>query len=684
MRKKAKYLHDAPNEALLPDAGTSYHQIHSSKNTTRTTKTSVVDAGPSPQQAKFLPQTAPTTYPTYPQTFKLDQAQGPRQPQDISNYNHYSTQPSPLSSHFSTHQPSPMQHLAPRGLPHGSPPTESNVQAYEEPLFDANGISPFNFDLTTLNFDNHYGALEFGMLGHMSSGVNGDLDRSHQTQAPTTSFGAPNMSSSGYVDNTNDPNLYPYHRNNPGLIWQPDQVNQGLRMHSYQSNGNAADVSLRRSSRHEPHSYVAGTHPSNLAGNSPASSAHDTIPTYDNNLIDSVMMTNSQQAQQAQQPLLKQKPFRHQQQQIPESQQYREVNPAATISEKLDHLPLAPTKVRKHRRAPSSIYSSVTQPYPYTLGFHALTAVLQRRFSSQKRLSIAQAMASIRPSFISCTKALVNDDLVFMEKCFQRSLLEYEDFVDATGTPTIICRRTGEVAYAGKEFSQLTGWSLRILQGKEPNLNANVRSGSGGASGTMTGGSLRSGVNTPRIPADHKADNAPAQLTRPQPVFLAELLDDDSVVQFYEDFARLAFADSKGSAWSPCKLLKYTTQEALMLGSLAKSRETIINNNNGSASRNASGKREKPKTLSPEQMLSRKRRMSGSLLAGHNDGSSNDKPIISAEDEMPRLGEKEGKVDCMYCWTVRRDVFDIPMAIVINVSIFNYPTIHRVVTLGEN
>jgi hypothetical protein len=27
---------------------------------------------------------------------------------------------------------------------------------------------------------------------------------------------------------------------------------------------------------------------------------------------------------------------------------------------------------------------------------------------------------------------------------------------------------------------------------------------------------------------------------RPQPVFLAELLDDDSVVEFYEDFARLA------------------------------------------------------------------------------------------------------------------------------------------------
>ena len=37
--------------------------------------------------------------------------------------------------------------------------------------------------------------------------------------------------------------------------------------------------------------------------------------------------------------------------------------------------------------------------------------------------------------------------------------------------------------------------------------------------------------------------------------------------------------------------------------------------------------------------------------------------------EKVREGEKEKDddvVDCMYCWTVKRDVFDIPMMIVIN------------------
>jgi len=36
---------------------------------------------------------------------------------------------------------------------------------------------------------------------------------------------------------------------------------------------------------------------------------------------------------------------------------------------------------------------------------------------------------------------------------------------------------------------------------------------------------------------------------------------------------------------------------------------------------------------------------------------------------MQKLGSADGKVDCTYCWTVKRDVFDIPMLIVMNVSI---------------
>jgi hypothetical protein len=46
---------------------------------------------------------------------------------------------------------------------------------------------------------------------------------------------------------------------------------------------------------------------------------------------------------------------------------------------------------------------------------------------------------------------------------------------------------------------------------------------------------------------------------------------------------------------------------------------------------------------------------------------------IANEREMGlRLGERDGRVDCTICWTVKRDVFDIPMLIVMNVSLVSF------------
>jgi hypothetical protein len=41
---------------------------------------------------------------------------------------------------------------------------------------------------------------------------------------------------------------------------------------------------------------------------------------------------------------------------------------------------------------------------------------------------------------------------------------------------------------------------------------------------------------------------------------------------------------------------------------------------------------------------------------------------IAGQEGMNQLGFRDGKVECSYCWTVKRDVFDIPMLIVMNVS----------------
>jgi len=76
-----------------------------------------------------------------------------------------------------------------------------------------------------------------------------------------------------------------------------------------------------------------------------------------------------------------------------------------------------------HHRHDEDVYSRVTKPFSYVDGFHELSKYLRRRFQKAELMRISQAMAKYRPSFIALTKTLKEEDLVFMEKCFQRTLM---------------------------------------------------------------------------------------------------------------------------------------------------------------------------------------------------------------------------------------------------------------------
>lgn len=157
-------------------------------------------------------------------------------------------------------------------------------------------------------------------------------------------------------------------------------------------------------------------------------------------------------------------------------------------------------------KEPEEIYSRVIKPFSYTPGFHKLIAYLRKRFSKDMLVKMAESMAVYRPSFIACTNLLREADLIFMEQCFQRTLLTYDNFVKISGTPTIVWRRTGEIAYVGKEFTMLTGWTQQQLMG-------------------------------------------------PKPMFIVELLDDESVVEYFQLFSKIAFGDFLGATMTECTLL---------------------------------------------------------------------------------------------------------------------------------
>ncbi|PVH15886.1 uncharacterized protein CXQ87_003743 [Candidozyma duobushaemuli] len=159
-----------------------------------------------------------------------------------------------------------------------------------------------------------------------------------------------------------------------------------------------------------------------------------------------------------------------------------------------------------HYSEPESIYATVKKPFSYTPGFHKLIAYLRSRFPKEMLVKMAESMASYRPSFIACTNSLREADLIFMEQCFQRTLLTYDNFIKVSGTPTIVWRRTGEIAYVGREFSILTGWTKDQLMGQKIN-------------------------------------------------FIVELLDDKSVVEYFQLFSRIAFGDFLGATMTECTLL---------------------------------------------------------------------------------------------------------------------------------
>jgi len=587
VRKKAKYLHDAPNEALVPGLGGSYHS-QPGQATTNGQSGNTPSLAPSGQF--FSHQVSPSD--PFSQAALGGQTQSPAVDGMIDPF--ANQRPHMQSNNF-PHNNQSVPQMQQSGGAVDQNVAQSQQQQYTAPFLDPTDPSFFNFDISSLNFGNQYGALEFGMLGHMASGAGETPDDSTLMGSMNTNPNIPfDSSASPQQYSTAGPNYsygYPYQNS----ITVPSRHNSTS--HGYPVNMQAD------ANGNFPNAFAIGEGGS-ISSTSPGNTGLD-FTAYGSSPVQNPHFLNQKGPQH---DLARQ------------AQQFRTTFSASDISQE--------TTTRKRKRDPSHIYSSVKAPYSYTTGFHSLIAFIQARFPPPKTLRIAKAIASIRPSFIACTKELNRDDLIFMEKCFQRTLLQYDVFVSAYGSPTLICRRTGEIAAVSKEFSLLTGWRRDVLLGKEANHNIN----NGGASGAVTRGTA--------TPSKNNATSTPSDPNRPQPIFLAELLDDDDVIDFYEDFAKMAFGDSRGYVVRPCKLLKYKTRDDAGW----QRSESARSESDGPGKNDDSN----------NQQQQQRRDAQGQLFSG--------------EAGMNALGERDGKVNCMFCWSIKRDVFDIPMMVVMNVS----------------
>ncbi|KAI9360099.1 hypothetical protein BD770DRAFT_384863 [Pilaira anomala] len=116
---------------------------------------------------------------------------------------------------------------------------------------------------------------------------------------------------------------------------------------------------------------------------------------------------------------------------------------------------------------PEEIYARVQKPYNYAESYHYLIQYVKHRMGREELIRISRALVLFRPSYMSLIASLTEEDLIYMEKCVQRTLLEFEKLISFSGTPTVVWRRTGEIVLVGKEFLLLTQWTKETLLGKK-------------------------------------------------------------------------------------------------------------------------------------------------------------------------------------------------------------------------
>ncbi|WWC86981.1 uncharacterized protein L201_001862 [Kwoniella dendrophila CBS 6074] len=126
-----------------------------------------------------------------------------------------------------------------------------------------------------------------------------------------------------------------------------------------------------------------------------------------------------------------------------------------------------PSVIGRDAATPAEVYKTVVQPYDYTQGYHTLMDYLTKNFEQHDILRVARALASFRPSLIALQMPMSEEDEIFLEKSFQRTLIELEKLISYSATPTAVWRRTGEVCYANPEFCKLVDRTDTQLYGNK-------------------------------------------------------------------------------------------------------------------------------------------------------------------------------------------------------------------------
>ncbi|KAG9203146.1 Transcriptional regulator of nonfermentable carbon utilization [Epicoccum nigrum] len=516
VRKKAKYLHDAPDGALMPGVGGHYPYMDGNRPAPLPSQdTQNVTMA---QQSNHYAQASQRSF--YPP----NSAPAPT----------YSQQQSPISP--------PYQHSHQGSMPNAtttmSQAQPAQMQQFGGPLFDPSDPALFNFDISSLNFGNHYGALEFGMLGHMSSGAaetppndNGMMN----SQQPVNMYN-PQMQG-GYVDRSQQGPMVPMNSNGmPSDEWQqPSSRNGSLQVqtpHGTPTTGSIDYSSHRQDSLNGPRAFAIGQGPASHHTASPASTDANSTYEADNPMASAAFFANSHQPQSNRSPTMSRR-----------QQNGRQTNNPLQ--------PVHSNGIRKRQRDTKAIYHGIVKPHDYVKGYHNLFQLIKNKYSHAWAKKAQEYVQNFRGVLVNVHSELDKEDLIHQEKNLQRHLVTLQEHFAEVGTPFIICRRSGEIVGMNKEFTILTGWKREVLLGQEPNLNVNQH---GDRDPNESELSTRT-QTTPTIAAQQSESEFETQ-----PINIIQLMDPKSALQYLQRFSELAYQDPRGFAHQRVNMLRYQTK----------------------------------------------------------------------------------------------------------------------------
>ncbi|KAH7074244.1 transcription activator of gluconeogenesis [Paraphoma chrysanthemicola] len=585
VRKKAKYLHDAPEGALMPGVGGHYPYMNGNRPTplpSQDTQTVSV----SPQGNIYTQAPSGTFYPPPSAPIPLPPTQ---EGQTFNN------QQSPISPPFTQ-----AHHGQAVTTPSSMSQGQSNQMQQFGPLFDPSDPALFNFDISSLNFGNHYGALEFGMLGHMSSGA---VDAPHDNGMMNAMNQNPNMygpqMTGGYPGPANPSGGLSFGPNgHPTGEWHESQSRQGS-MHVHTPNNTPATATLdQNGNRHDslngPHAFAIGQGPASHSTASPASTDASAFES-ENPMSTATFFANTNRTQPQRSPTLTRQ------------------NDNRQRSSALQ--PIHSNGIRKRNRDTKSIYEGIRKPYDYVKGYHRLFLTCHKKFDKVGLAQAQEYLTNYRPVLVSVHGDMDTADLVHQERGLQRNLMTLEEHFEQVGTPFLICRRSGEVVGCNKEFTILTGWRKEVLLGHQPNLNVNLGNSRGADESELS----TQTNTTPNLTGQEPDPGA-------QAVNVVQLMDAKGALKYLEKFSELCWQDPHGHAKQRTNMLRYQTK-----ADFDRIQEMKANSDHKDIVKMEGG------------------------------------AVHQGESAMQRLGAKNGMVDCMIWWHIKRDTFEMPLLVCMSV-----------------